>query len=214
MLSQGCDRYVCDRKKVSQESLSQNQTVFSIAMSSFFSFRSKIQLSQIRLAKWLGVSQSHMNMAEAQKRKLPTEADILFIQFNQLLESIKKPDSPWPGLPDSTITFPKKTGDMKRKQQACERDIQQLRKREMEIVQQIEHQETALAFGKRVLETDIVLENPRLKELLGLWFEEVRLDYAEEGPRALKGIRFQLGQKQRELDFLAEALLDYASGPY
>ena len=103
---------------------------------------------------------------------------------------------------------------MKRKQQACERDIQQLRKREMEIVQQIEHQETALAFGKRVLETDIVLENPRLKELLGLWFEEVRLDYAEEGPRALKGIRFQLGQKQRELDFLAEALLDYASGPY
>ena len=183
-------------------------------MSSFFSFRSKIQLSQIRLAKWLGVSQSHMNMAEAQKRKLPTEADILFIQFNQLLESIKKPDSPWPGLPDSTITFPKKTGDMKRKQQACERDIQQLRKREMEIVQQIEHQETALAFGKRVLETDIVLENPRLKELLGRWFEEVRLDYAEEGPRALKGIRFQLGQKQRELDFLAEALLDYASGPY
>ena len=183
-------------------------------MSSFFSFRSKIQLSQIRLAKWLGVSQSHMNMAEAQKRKLPTEAEILFIQFNQLLESIKKPDSPWPGLPDSIITFPKKTGDMKRKQQACERDIQQLRKREMEIVQQIEHQETALAFGKQVLETDIVLENPRLKELLGQWFEEVRLYYAEEGPRALKGIRFQLGQKQRELDFLAGALLDYASGPY
>jgi hypothetical protein len=65
-----------------------------------------------------------------------------------------------------------------------------------------------------VLETDIVLENPRLKELLEIWFEEVRLDYAGEGPRALKGIRFQLEQKQRELDFLAGALLDYESGPY
>jgi hypothetical protein len=183
-------------------------------MSSYSSFRTKIHIGQSRLAKWLGVSQSLVNLAEAQKRKLPTEADILFSQFNQLLESIKKPDSPWPGLSDSTITFPQKTGDLKRKQQTCERDIQQLRKREMEIVQQIEHQETALAFGKRVLETDIVLENPRLKELLGQWFEEVRLDYAEEGPRALKGIRFQLGQKQRELDFLAEALLDYAPGPY
>jgi hypothetical protein len=105
-------------------------------------------------------------------------------------------------------------GSDERQQQACEKDIKQLRKRELEIVQQIEHQETALAFGKRVLETDIVLENPRLKELLEIWFEEVRLDYAGEGPRALKGIRFQLEQKQRELDFLAGALLDYASGPY
>jgi hypothetical protein len=58
------------------------------------------------------------------------------------------------------------------------------------------------------------LENLRLKELLEIWFEEVRLDYAEEGPRALKGIRFQLEQKQRELDFLSGALVDYASGPY
>jgi hypothetical protein len=183
-------------------------------MSSFFSFRSKIQLSQIRLAKWLGVSQSHMNMAEAQTRKLPSEAEILFIQFDQLLESIKNPDSPWQGLPDGIITFPKKMEDFKRKQQTCERDIQQLRKREMEIVQQIEHQETALAFGKRALESGFVLENPLLKELFGQWFEEVRLDYAGEGPRALKGIRFQLAQKQRELDFLAGALVDYASGPY
>jgi len=183
-------------------------------MSSFFSFRSRIQLSQIRLAKWLGVSQSHMNMAEAQTRKLPSKADILFSQFYQLLESITKPDSPWPGLPDSIITFPKKNEDLKRKQQTCERDIQQLRKLELEIIQRIEHQETALAFGKRVLESDIVLENPRLKELLEIWFEEVRLDYAGEGPKALKGIRFQLEQKQRELDFLARALVDYASGPY
>jgi hypothetical protein len=187
---------------------------FLSAMSSYSSFRTKIHIGQSRLAKWLGVSQSLVNLAEAQKRKLPTKAEILFIQFNQLLDSIKNPDSPWPGLSESTITFPKKTEDFKRKQQTCERDIQQLRKLEMEIVQRIEHQETALAFGKRVLETDIVLENPRLKELLGQWFEEVRLDYAEEGPRALKGIRFQLGQKQRELDFLAEALLDYAPGPY
>ena len=187
---------------------------FLSAMSSYSSFRTKIHIGQSRLAKWLGVSQSLVNLAEAQKRKLPSEAEILFIQFNQLLESIKNPDSPWPGLSDSTITFPKKTEDFKRKQQACERDIQQLRKREMEIVQQIEHQETALAFGKRVLETDIVLENPRLKELLEIWFEEVRLDYAGEGPRALKGIRFQLEQKQRELDFLSGALVDYASGPY
>jgi len=183
-------------------------------MSSFSSFRTKIHIGQSRLAKWLGVSQTLVNLAEAQKRKLPSEAEILFSQFNQLLESIKNGDSPWPGLPDSTITFPQKNEDFKRKQQTCERDIQQLRKLEKEIVQKIEYQETALAFGKQVLESDIVLENPRLKELLEIWFEEVRLDYAEEGPRALKGIRFQLGQKQRELDFLAEALLDYAPGPY
>jgi hypothetical protein len=156
---------------------------FLIAMSSYSSFRTKIQIGQSRLAKWLGVSQSLVNLAEAQKRKLPSEAEILFIRFNQLLET-------------------------------CERDIQQLRKLEMEILQRIEHQETALAFGKQVLETDLVLENPRLKELLELWFEEVRLDYAEEGPRALKGIRFQLEQKKRELDFLAEALVNYAPGPY
>ena len=138
LLLQSCDRYVCDRKKVSQEYLSQNQTLFSIAMSSFFSFRSRIQLHQIRLAKWLGVTQSHMNMAEAQKRKLPTEAETLFIHFNQLLESIKNPASPWPGLPESTITFPKITEDFKRKHQTCERDIQGLRKQEMKIVQQID----------------------------------------------------------------------------
>lgn len=183
-------------------------------MSSFFSFRSRIQLHQIRLAKWLGVTQSHMNMAEAQKRKLPAEAETFFIHFNQLLESIKNPASPWPGLPESTITFPKKTEEFKRKRQTCERDIQGLRKQEMKIVQQIEYQETALAFGKMALESAIILENPKLKDILEQWFEEVRLDYATEGPRALKGIRFQLEQKQRELDFLAAALENYASGPY
>jgi hypothetical protein len=40
------------------------------------------------------------------------------------------------------------------------------------------------------------------------------LDYAGEGPMALKGVRFQLEQKQRELVFLSGALVDYASGPY
>jgi hypothetical protein len=58
------------------------------------------------------------------------------------------------------------------------------------------------------------LENPKLKDILEQWFEKVRLDYATEGPRALKSIRFHLGQKQSELDFLTEALKDYASGPY
>jgi len=214
LVSQSCGSYICGRKEIPQKHLSQNQTIFSMAMNSFFSFRSSIQLSQIRMAKWLGVSQSLMNMAEAQTRKLPGEAETLFIQCNQLLGSLKNPARPWPGIPDSTITFPKKTEDFERKRQTCERDILQLRKRELELIQEIEHQETALSFGKLALESAFVLENPRLLDMIDQWFEYVRLNYAADGPRALKDIRFQLGQKQRELDFLNEAMVDYAPGPY
>jgi hypothetical protein len=84
----------------------------------------------------------------------------------------------------------------------------------VELVKEIEHQETALAFGKLALESAFVLENPRLKDAMEQWFEVVRLNYATEGPRALKAVRFQLEQRQRELAFLNEALVDYAPGMY
>jgi hypothetical protein len=42
LLSQSCGRYICDRKKVSQGYLSQNQTLFSIARVRFFTHQNDI----------------------------------------------------------------------------------------------------------------------------------------------------------------------------
>ena len=183
-------------------------------MNYYQSFRAKIQLSQSLLARWLKVSQSLINFAENGKRKLPSSADAQFFKMFQLLDVLPEPVPTWSGMHGSVISQPEKIEALGHKLQVCERDLQSLRTQKLQVESDTQKQERALAFGKTALEADFVTHDPRLKDAVERWFDDVRLKYALAGPRAIKQLHFQLEQKEREQKFLENTILDYAPGPY
>jgi len=184
------------------------------SMNDYQQFRTTMQLGQADLARWLQVSQSLINYAENGKRKLPSKAEARFLSLQQVLEALPAQPVPWAGVEGSLLTQPEKIEALQHKSQVCQRDMLAIRKRIAVLARDIEKQERAMHFAKMALESEWVMQDPALQTALEIWFERLRLKYAEEGRRALKHLEFQLEQTEREFQFLQNAVLDYAPGPY
>lgn len=183
-------------------------------MNEYQQFRTAIQLGQAELARWLQVSQALINYAENGKRKLPSKAEARFMALQQVLEALPTPPLPWEGETGSLLSQPEKVEAWQHKAEVCRQTLVLLSNRIALLARDIEKQERALHFAKQALEMEWVQQDPRLQTALENWYERLRLKYAEAGRRALAYLQFQLEQKEREYQFLQQAVADYAPGPY